>query len=569
MRYLTALKDLGRSDVGFSTHACSKPYQSFLSHEPEFDCLKSQAIEEKLTFIRWLNCCGPSHFFLSANERTIKLWRVAEVPLREMDNLNFPTESGSRKKVAIRSNSDIKVPRWKSLPTENKVVRVYNKKVYARGHGFSLTGLALFLDQQTFLSSDPLRINLWHYDVDYEAFTIVDLMPDRIEDITHLITGLATSPSSPSLFAYSTNRGSLRICDTRSTALCDKPALAIDNLPASEQNVIVILLSSIADLKFLNNSDRFIVSRDFMSVKVWDLANTTAPVEVYPVQSHLRPYLNSIYETELLFDDFKLSLSSDDRFIVTGSYQSDIRIVDRSLGAPGIYNIKMEPDDSHLYSGFYGHSPDVTTPDSATAPWPRPLRMEMSNGLSEFGTIGSVEIARELPITSVFTPASVKKWISVSWCPTSLVVAACHADAIHIIEGIAEDTAGGHGDNVVSPLPYSSLPTSAVRLSVRIFFYTRKIPPFSLPLVPVRMPLTHQPTFLNENEIRIVPKTHRRKVRSYACTEMKGWHFVWFLATMIYLCLYLFSRCSLYLVFSLRLFSSDTTTLHFSEHLFY
>lgn len=109
-------------------------------------------------------------------ERTIKLWRVAEVPLREMDNLNFPTESGSRKKVAIRSNSDIKVPRWKSLPAENKVVRVYNKKVYARGHGFSLTGLALSLDQQTFLSSDPLRINLWHYDVDYEAFsTLLEL----------------------------------------------------------------------------------------------------------------------------------------------------------------------------------------------------------------------------------------------------------------------------------------------------------------------------------------------------------------------------------------------------------
>ena len=88
-----------------------------------------------------------------------------------MDNLNFPTESGSRRKVAIRSNSDIKVPRWKSRLSDNKAVRVYNKRVFARGHGFSLTGLALFPDQQTFLSSDPLRINLWHYDVDYEAFS--------------------------------------------------------------------------------------------------------------------------------------------------------------------------------------------------------------------------------------------------------------------------------------------------------------------------------------------------------------------------------------------------------------
>ncbi|KAM3183617.1 hypothetical protein ACTXT7_009980 [Hymenolepis weldensis] len=449
---ILSILELGqsRSDIGFSTHACSKPYQSFLSHEPEFDCLKSQSIEEKLTFIRWLNCSGPSHFLLSANERTIKLWRVAEVPVREMDNLNFPTESGSRKKVAIRSNSDIKVPRWKPRPTDNKVVRVYNKKVYARGHGFSLTGLALFLDQQTFLSSDPLRINLWHYDVDYEAFTIVDLMPDRIEDITHLITGLTTSPSSPSLFAYSTNRGSIRICDTRSTALCDKPALEIDNLAASEQNAVVILLNSISDLKFFNNSDRFIATRDFMSVKIWDLANTSAPVEVYPVQSHLKPYMNSIYETELLFDDFKLSLSSDDKYIITGSYQADIRILDRSMGPSGIYKIKMEPDDSHLYSGFYGHSPDVITPDLATAPWPRPLSVDTSSSVAEYGDSTPDSTAGIMSITSLFSPASVKKWISVSWCPKSLVVATCHADAIHIIEGMDENPSNSSREPVES-----------------------------------------------------------------------------------------------------------------------
>lgn len=134
------------------------------------------------------------------------------------------------------------------------------------------------------------------------------------------------------------------------------------------------------------------------------------------------------------------------RFIITGSYQSDIRIVDRSLGASGIYNIKMEPDDSHLYPGFYGHSPDVTTLDSAAAPWPRPLSIDMSNELSESETSGSAGRSRELSITSVFSPASVKKWISVSWCPGSLVVAACHADAIHIIEGMNEDTVNIHGD---------------------------------------------------------------------------------------------------------------------------
>lgn len=275
-------------------------------------------------------------------------------------------------------------------------------------------------------------------------------MPDRIEDITHLITGLTTSPSSPSLFAYSTNRGSIRICDTRSTALCDKPALEIDNLAASEQNAVVILLNSISDLKFFNNSDRFIATRDFMSVKIWDLANTSAPVEIYPVQSHLKPYMNSIYETELLFDDFKLSLSSDDKYIITGSYQADIRIVDRSMGPSGIYKIKMEPDDSHLYSGFYGHSPDAITPDLATAPWPRPLSVDTSAPVAEYGDSAPDSTTGIMSITSLFSPASVKKWISVSWCPKSLVVAACHADAIHIIEGMDENPSSSSREPVES-----------------------------------------------------------------------------------------------------------------------
>uniref|UniRef100_A0A0X3PCP7 Serine/threonine-protein phosphatase 2A 55 kDa regulatory subunit B n=2 Tax=Schistocephalus solidus TaxID=70667 RepID=A0A0X3PCP7_SCHSO len=363
-------------------------------------------------------------------ERTIKLWRVTEVAPREMTNMNFPTESGSRRKVVIRSNSDLKVPLW-TVQSENKVVRVYNKKVFARGHGFSLTGLSTFSDQETFLSSDPLRINLWHYDIDSEAFTVVDLMPERIEDITHLITSLTTSPKTPALFAYGTNRGSIRVCDLRAAARCDQPAISVDNLPSTEQNMILILLNSIADVKFLNNSDRHLVSRDFMSVKVWDLAMPSIPVEVYAVQSHLRPYLNSICETELLFDDFKLSLSSDDRYIFTGSYQDEVRIIDRSLSGAGTYKLKMECDDSPFYSNFYNQSDlGASSPDSA--PWPRPLTSELIQAPED-------EIEGNFPITSLFSPTNVKKWISVSWCPNSLVAATCHADAIHIIEGVERE----------------------------------------------------------------------------------------------------------------------------------
>lgn len=47
----------------------------------------------------------------------------------------------------------------------------------------------------------------------------------------------------------------------------------------------------------------------------WDSRMPTQPVEVYPVQRHLKKHLTVLYESELLFDDFKLTISSNDRYV--------------------------------------------------------------------------------------------------------------------------------------------------------------------------------------------------------------------------------------------------------------
>lgn len=52
-------------------------YSTFQSHEPEFDYLKSLEIEEKINKIRWLKRKNQSHFLLSTNDKTIKLWKVS------------------------------------------------------------------------------------------------------------------------------------------------------------------------------------------------------------------------------------------------------------------------------------------------------------------------------------------------------------------------------------------------------------------------------------------------------------------------------------------------------------
>jgi serine/threonine-protein phosphatase 2A regulatory subunit B len=69
----------------------------------------------------------------------------------------------------------------------------------------------------------------------------------------------------------------------RAAALCDRHAKLFeepdDNDPRSFFSEII---SSISDVK-LSNSGRYMITRDYLSVKVWDLHMETKPVETYNV----------------------------------------------------------------------------------------------------------------------------------------------------------------------------------------------------------------------------------------------------------------------------------------------
>ena len=48
---------------------------------------------------------------------------------------------------------------------------------------FSINSLSANCDQETFLSADDLRINLWHYENTSRCFTFVDLKPDNMDEL--------------------------------------------------------------------------------------------------------------------------------------------------------------------------------------------------------------------------------------------------------------------------------------------------------------------------------------------------------------------------------------------------
>lgn len=51
---------------------------------------------------------------------------------------------------------------------------------------------------------------------------IVDIKPANMEDLTEVITAAEFHPYHCNLFVYSSSKGTLRLCDMREAALCDK-----------------------------------------------------------------------------------------------------------------------------------------------------------------------------------------------------------------------------------------------------------------------------------------------------------------------------------------------------------
>ena len=69
--------------------------------------------------------------------------------------------------------------------------------------------------QETYLSADDLRINLWHMEITDQSFNIVDIKPANMEELTEVNTAAEFHPKECNLFVYSSSKGTIRLCDMR------------------------------------------------------------------------------------------------------------------------------------------------------------------------------------------------------------------------------------------------------------------------------------------------------------------------------------------------------------------
>ncbi|KAL9244580.1 hypothetical protein vseg_018347 [Gypsophila vaccaria] len=313
-------KDMERMDYSGSRHPEFRYKTEFQSHEPEFDYLKSLEIEEKINKIKWCQTANSALFLLSTNDKTIKFWKVQEKKVKKISEMNM---DAAKPLVANGGISSLRLP----VVTSNETSLVARcRRVYAHAHDYHINSISKNSDGETFISADDLRINLWNLEISNQSFNIVDVKPQNMEDLTEVITSAEFHPSHCNTLAYSSSKGSIRLIDLRQSALCDSHAKLFEEQEApGTRSFFTEIIASISDIKFARDG-RYILSRDYMTLKLWDINMDSGPVATFQVHEHLRPKLCDLYENDSIFDKFECCLSGDGQRVATGSYSNQFRV---------------------------------------------------------------------------------------------------------------------------------------------------------------------------------------------------------------------------------------------------
>ncbi|GAX82314.1 hypothetical protein CEUSTIGMA_g9743.t1 [Chlamydomonas eustigma] len=301
----------------------------FQSHEPEFDYLKSLEIEEKINKVRWCRSSSNTRMLLSTNDKTVKLWKVYEKKVSSLANFNIENRGVANSGARVNAISHPRLARDLHLPkvTSTEVLLAARcKKVYANAHTYHINSVSVNSDQETFLSADDLRVNLWNLNVTEQSFNLVDIKPSNMEDLTEVITSAQFHPSHCNILAYSSSKGCIRLADMRSAALCDRHAKAFEEVESqANKSFFSEIIASISDITF-SKDGRFILSRDYMTLKLWDINKESSPVATYNVHEQLRARLCDLYENDSIFDKFDCCMNGQGDAIATGSYNNLFRV---------------------------------------------------------------------------------------------------------------------------------------------------------------------------------------------------------------------------------------------------
>lgn len=108
----------------------------------------------------------PASAFSAALDKTIKLWKVFEKSLRVVSESNH--YEGQRPITPPSARSHLKLPR---MVQQDNIIAAIPRKVYANAHAYHIHSISVNSDQETYISADDLRINLWNLGISDQSFS--------------------------------------------------------------------------------------------------------------------------------------------------------------------------------------------------------------------------------------------------------------------------------------------------------------------------------------------------------------------------------------------------------------
>ncbi len=342
-----------------------KFYAEFLSHEPGFDYLKSLEVEERINQVKWLP--GRSRnalFLLSTNDKTVKLWKLRESgtslvpmvvntqqmssgtvdPINRHSKRNYPA---SYERSQCRMNGEIKGTPRLELPRIRRgksYVVASPSRIFANAYVYHINSTDPSCDGEHFLASDEFGINIQNYNVTECLFNVVDIKSGMMDEITEVITSSIFLPNHSNIFLYSTSKGIIRVCDLRQSTKCGSEAVALKD--ANGMDAMSCSASeatcSISDIQSTQDG-RYIASRDYMTVKLWDTHMSKKPFRTFGVHNHLKDKLIRLHRNGYTFDKFNVEFNGAGSHVLTGSYNNTCHIYSFNTDAHSTIQLCKQP----------------------------------------------------------------------------------------------------------------------------------------------------------------------------------------------------------------------------------
>jgi len=128
-----------------------------------------------ILILSWCVClCKTFIFLYCTNElvlvsadKTIKLWKLSE-RCKRPEGLNLKDDSG-----LIRTPTSITTLQVPVFVPVDMMVEASPRRVFANAHAYHINSVSINSDEETFLSADDLRINLWNTAITNQSFSIL------------------------------------------------------------------------------------------------------------------------------------------------------------------------------------------------------------------------------------------------------------------------------------------------------------------------------------------------------------------------------------------------------------